>query len=150
MPPRTPACWLPCPSLSPGVCSDSCPLSGGGLVAKSCPTLAIPWTLACRAPLSMEFSRQEYWSRLPFHSPGDRPNPGKESEFPALREDSLLTELLGKPTEQVTLSNHLILCRPFFLLPSVFSSISIFFSESTLHIRWPKYWSFSFSNILND
>ena len=45
--------------------------SGGGLVAKSCPTLATPWILACQAPLSMGFSRQEYWSGLPFPSPGD-------------------------------------------------------------------------------
>ena len=42
-------------------------------------------------------------------------------------------------------SNHLILCRPFLLLPSIFSSIRVFSSESVLHIRWPKYWSFSFS-----
>ena len=39
---------------------------GGGLVAKSCPTLATPWIVACQAPLSMGFSRQEHWSRLPF------------------------------------------------------------------------------------
>ena len=42
-------------------------------------------------------------------------------------------------------SNHLILCRPLLLLPSIFPSISIFSHESVLHIRWPKYWSFSFS-----
>ena len=42
-------------------------------------------------------------------------------------------------------SNHLILCRPLLLLPSVFSSIRVFSNESVLHIRWPKYWSFSFS-----
>ena len=42
-------------------------------------------------------------------------------------------------------SNHLILCRPFLLLPSIFSSIRVFSNESALHIRWPKYWSFSFS-----
>ena len=41
----------------------------GGLVAKSCPTLATPWSVACQAPLSMGFSRQEYWSGLPFPSP---------------------------------------------------------------------------------
>ena len=41
--------------------------------------------------------------------------------------------------------NHLILCRPLLLLPSVFPSISLFSNESVLHIRWPKYWSFSFS-----
>ena len=42
-------------------------------------------------------------------------------------------------------SNHLILCRPLLLLPSVFPSIRVFSNESVLHIRWPKYWSFSFS-----
>ena len=42
-------------------------------------------------------------------------------------------------------SNHLILCRPLLLLPSIFPSIRVFSSESILHIRWPKYWSFSFS-----
>ena len=42
-------------------------------------------------------------------------------------------------------SNHLILCRPLLLLPSVFLSIRLFSSESVLRIRWPKYWSFSFS-----
>ena len=42
-------------------------------------------------------------------------------------------------------SNHLILCRLLLLLPSIFSSIRFFCNESTLHIRWPKYWSFSFS-----
>ena len=40
--------------------------------------------------------------------------------------------------------NHLILCRPLFLLPSIFPSIRVFSNESVLHIRWPKYWSFSF------
>ena len=42
-------------------------------------------------------------------------------------------------------SNHLILCHPLLLLPSIFPSIRVFFNESVLHIRWPKYWSFSFS-----
>ena len=45
----------------------------------------------------------------------------------------------------VMLSNHLILCRPLLLLPSVFPSIRVFSNESALHIRWPKCWSFSFS-----
>ena len=47
--------------------------------------------------------------------------------------------------KSVMLSNHLILCCPFLLLPLMVSSISIFSNESALHIRWPKYWSFSFS-----
>ena len=42
-------------------------------------------------------------------------------------------------------SNHLILCRPLLLLPSIFPSIRVFSNESILHMRWPKYWSFSFS-----
>ena len=47
--------------------------------------------------------------------------------------------------ESVMPSNHLILCRPLLLLPSVFPKISVFSNESALHIRWPKYWGFSFS-----
>ena len=47
--------------------------------------------------------------------------------------------------ELVVPSNHLILCLPLFLLLSIFPSIRVFFNESALHIRWPKYWSFSFS-----
>ena len=48
-------------------------------------------------------------------------------------------------TESVMLSNHLILCHPLLLLPSIFSSIRVFSNESALCIRWPKYWGFSFS-----
>ena len=48
-------------------------------------------------------------------------------------------------TESVMLSNHLILCRPLLLLTSIFPSIRVFSNESALHIRWPKYWSFSFN-----
>ena len=47
--------------------------------------------------------------------------------------------------ELVTPSNHLILCHPLLLLPSIFPSIKVFSNESALHIRWPKYWSFSFN-----
>ena len=47
--------------------------------------------------------------------------------------------------ESVMPSNHLILCRPLLLLPSILPSIRVFSNESVLHIRWPKYWSFSFS-----
>ena len=47
--------------------------------------------------------------------------------------------------ELVMPSNHLILCRPFLLLPSIFPSIRVFSNESALHISWPKYWSFSFN-----
>ena len=47
--------------------------------------------------------------------------------------------------ESVMPSNHLIFCHPLFLLPSIFSNIRVFSNESVLHIRWPKYWTFSFS-----
>ena len=67
------------------------------LVAKLCPTLATPWTVAHQAPLSMGFSRQEYWNGLPFPSPGDLPDPGIEPGSPALQADDLLTEVWGKP-----------------------------------------------------
>ena len=61
-----------------------------GVVAKSCPTLAIPWTIACQASLSMGFSRQEYWSGLPISSPEDLPNPGIEPRSPALQSGTRL------------------------------------------------------------
>ena len=137
------------------------------------------WTGACQAPLSVEFSRQESWSGLPFPSAGDLPDPGIESGSPALAAGFLTTApsvavqslsrvlLFVTPwtaAHQASLSftvswnllklmsielvmpfNHLILCRPLLLLPSVFPSIRVFSNESVLHIRWPKYWSFSFS-----
>ena len=59
-------------------------------------SLRSPWTVAIQAPLSMEFSRQEYWSRLPLASPGDILNPGIKPGSPALHADSLPSELLGK------------------------------------------------------
>ena len=56
-----------------------------------------PWTVAYQAPPSMGFSRQEYWSGLPFPSPGDLPNPGIEPGFPTLEADALTSEPPGKP-----------------------------------------------------
>ena len=58
---------------------------------------AVPWTVAYQAPPVMEFSRQEYWSGLPFLSPGDLPDPGIEPRFPPLQADALPSELPGKP-----------------------------------------------------
>ena len=55
-----------------------------------------PWTVAHQASPSMEFSRQEYWSGLPFPSPGDLPDPGVEPGSPALQADALPSEPLGK------------------------------------------------------
>ena len=72
---------------------------GGPLAAKSCLTLATPWTVALQAPLCTGVSRQESWSGLPFPSPGDLPNPGIKSGPPALQADSLLTEYEGSPSK---------------------------------------------------
>ena len=57
---------------------------------------ATPWTVTYQAPLSMGFSRQEYWSGLPFPSPGDLPDPRIEPKSPALQADSLPSEPPGK------------------------------------------------------
>ena len=76
-----------------------------------------PWTVAYQAPPSMGFSRQEYWSGLPFPSPGDLPDPGIEPGSPAFQADALTSEPPGKPRvpEEVFLShvfsNHLLCVR---------------------------------------
>ena len=136
----------------------------------------------------MEFSTQEYWSRLTFPSPSYLPDSGIEPCSPELQADSLPSEPPGKPLtpiqfslvqslsrvrlfvtpwitarqaslsitnsqsslrlmsiESVMPSCHLILCRPLLLLLPIPPSIRVFSNESTLHMRWPKYWSFSFS-----
>ena len=84
-------------------------------VAKSCSTLCDPWTEACQASLS--FTQRK----------------GSQS----------LLKLMS--IESVMPSNHLILCHPLLFLPAIFPIIKVFSNESALHIRWPKYWSFSFS-----
>ena len=58
---------------------------------------ATPWTIACQTPLSMEFSRQEYWSGFAISFSRDLPDPGIETGSPALQADSLPCELPGKP-----------------------------------------------------
>ena len=63
-----------------------------------CPTLVTPWTVTLQAPLSMEFSKQEFWSGLPFPTPGDFPNPGIELIAPALKSGFSTTARSGKPT----------------------------------------------------
>ena len=76
-----------------------------------------PWTVAYKASLSMEFSRQAYWSGLPFPSPGDLPDPGIEPGSPALQADTLPSEPPGKP---FSLNN------PFFIrFPSISTCLLI-------------------------
>ena len=139
---------------------------------------------------------QEYWSGLPFPTPGDLANPGIELVFllsPASSDRFFTTsatweaqreyqfssvqslshvQLFATPwtaahqaslyitnfwsllklmsIESVMPYNHLVLCRPLLLLPSIFPNIRVFSNESVLHIRWPKYWSFSFSISLSN
>ena len=83
-------------SLAP-VCLPHFKGLADGSLAKSCLTLVTPWTVACQAPLSMGFPRQDYWRGLPFPSPGDLPDPGIEPKSPTLQADSLPTETQGSP-----------------------------------------------------
>ena len=70
-------------------------------VAQSCPTLCDPWTVAQQAPPSMGFSRQEYWSGLPFPSPGGLPDPRIKPKSPTLHADALTSAPPGKPSIKV-------------------------------------------------
>ena len=143
-------------------------------------------TLTAAGSSFLGFPRQEYWSGLPFPSPGGLPNPGIEPESPALQADFLPLSCQRSPQwsiqfssvaqscptlcnpmnhstpgfpvhhqllefpklmsiDPVMPSSHLILCHPLLLLPPIPPSIRVFSNESTLPMRWPKYWSFSFS-----
>ena len=72
-----------------------------------------------------------------------RPQGLQHAEFPVHHQLLELPQFVS--IKSVMPSNHLILCHPLLLPPSVFPSIRVFSSESVLHIRWPKYWNFSFS-----
>ena len=92
--------WIPSALLGSPPKHTTCTqifVSGSALEVKvkslSCVQLfATPWTVAHQSPLSMGFSRQEYWSGLPFPSPGDFPNPGIEPGPPTLQADALPSE----------------------------------------------------------
>ena len=153
------------------------------------------WTVARQAPPSMGFPRQEYWSGLPFPSPGDLSTQGwnlcllhwqadslplshirshyiwrcrtrhhsTESPIHSVQFSSVAqscptlcsqaslsitnsrSSLKFTSIESVMPSSHLILCRSLLFLPPIPPSIRVFSNESTLCIRWPKYWSFNFS-----
>ena len=85
------SCW------GPGSAPSSRSVCAMCSIAQLCPTLATSWTVALQAPLSMGFSRQEYWSGLPFPSPGDLPNPGMELAYSALGGGILYHWTSGKP-----------------------------------------------------
>ena len=75
----------------------SCPVKVKVKLLSSVRLFVTLWTVACHAPLSVGFSRQEHWSRLPFPSPGDPPDPGTEPWSPTPQADSLRSEPPGKP-----------------------------------------------------
>ena len=120
-----------------------------GSVAKSCPTLCNPMDYILSGSSAHGISRQEYWSYTQFSSvakscptlcdPIDCSLPG----FPVHHQFPELLKFMS--IELVMPSNHLILCRQLLLLPSILPSIRVFPNELVLHIRWPKYWNFSFS-----
>ena len=103
----------------------------------SCPTLCCTADCSLQAPLSMEFSRSEYWNIDPQYSPGDLPNPGTEPRYPTLQEDYLVSEPPGKPNH-IIFSHH---CMKILLLPYTCqyrpSLLTVFFN--TYLLVWFKY-----------
>ena len=118
------------------------------------------WTVVGQAPLSTEFSKQEYRSRLPFHKLTLKMNSNIHSvQFSSVSQscptlcDPMNHSMPGLPVhhqlpeffklmsiESVMPSSHLILCHPLLLLPPNPPSIRVSSNESTLRMRWPKYW----------
>ena len=165
-------CSMPdfCLPLSPGVCSNSCPLSQWCYLTISSSAALFfclqSFPASGSFPISQLFTScgLKYWNFSistsnehsgliffqfssvqllscvwPFATPW---TVAYQASLSITNSWSLL-KLMS--TELVLPSNHLILCRPLLLLPSVFPSLRVFSNESVLPIRWPKYWSFSFS-----
>ena len=95
--------------------------------------ILIPWTILCH---SVQFSRSVI---------SDSATPWIAAHQASLSITNSWCSLKLTSIESVMPSSHLTLCRPLFLLPPIPPSIRVFANESTLHMRWPKYWSFSFS-----
>ena len=102
----------------------------------------IPWLSLRKAG----YSKPAILSTCHLHSVmSDSATPGTAAHQASLSFTFSWSLLKFMSVELVIPSNHLILCHPLLLLPSIFPSIRVFSNESTLRIRWPKYWSFSFS-----
>ena len=99
----------------------------------------IPWRRKCKPTAVLLPGKSHGWRSLVDYSPWGR----KESDTTEWLH--FLSFFSFMSIESVMLFNHLILCCPLLLLPSIFPSIRVFFNKSALHIRWPKYWSFSIS-----
>ena len=160
---------LLCPPLSPGICSNPCPLSQQCYLTIS--SSAAPFSFCLQSfPESRYFPISQLFtlcspsigasasatilppsffcpvaqSCLTLCDPMDCSTPG----FPVLHHLPELPKLMC--TESVMASNHLILCRPLLLVPSMLPSIRVFSNKLALPITWPKYWSFSFSISLSN
>ena len=118
-----------------------------------------PGTVFCQSPLSMEFCRQEYWSGLPFPSPGDLPNPGTEPKSPALQVDSFCLshqgspinpKLLIYPSSPFLFGNHnfVSFLWIYFFFVYKFICIVLFFSDSTKKSGFVFVWLTSVSKII--
>ena len=130
---------LLCPPLSPGVCLNSCPLSQWWYWTIS--FSATSFSFYCQSfPASVQFSSVQSLSHVWLFA--TLRTAARQAFFSFTISQSLL-KLMS--IELVMPSNHLILCHPLLLPPSVFPSIRVFSNELVLHIRWPKYWSFSFN-----
>ena len=122
--------------------------AGGGVVPKPCPTLGTPWTIACQAPPSMKFSKQEYWPAVPFPSPGGFPDPGVKAGPAALQPDSL-PAFSPQPSPSPTLYHKgscislWMLCTCSFICPWPWSVHTVRPSgpESTWDHLGRKFWS---------
>ena len=121
---------------------------------QSCPTLCNPMDSSPPGSSSLGFSRQEQGVGCHFLLQCMKVKSESEvcQSCPILCEPMASLSITNSRSllkltsiELVRPSNHLILCHPLLLLPSIFASISVFSHESVLRIRWPKYWSFSFS-----
>ena len=109
---------------------------------------ATPWTVAYQATLSMGFSRQEYWSGLPFPSPGDLPDPGIDPGSPALQADALTSEPAGDhllSTDHTHLHRHLLVWRsphPHPLLSTLPPGVSLWGGYFNMSSLWGYIWWF--------
>ena len=130
--------------------TDSCHSHGNACISHTCiitytivlnvkslsyvQLFATPWTVTYQVPLSIGFSRQEYWSGLPFPPPGDLPNPGVEPRSPTLQADALLSEPPGKPhTIVYRLQSHTFVCFMYFGRWVLHTKTSINFSHPHFH-----------------
>ena len=131
---------LPCPSLSPGVCTNSFPLSlwyHPTILPSVAPSLPAFNLSQDKGP---QFSAVQLLSHVQLFA---TPWTAARHTFLSITNSWSLLKLMS--IEMLIPSNHLTLCHPLLLPPSIFPSIRAFYKKSVLLIKWPKYWSFSFS-----